>query len=140
MYEPEAADLLKKLGLSIAEEATPSEGEGMVVPLESVQALSAAMSLIGGDSGVSADVRRFCCLRYLFFKSKSGNAGGSCLRRDSGGACLLFIILYCGFGFGFDGRRLRALLASTVVRLSVWLQPHSVSRHTLVGVNDGRYK
>lgn len=66
MYEPEAADLLMKLGLSVAKEATPSEGEGKVVPLESVQALSAAMSLIGGDSGVSADVRCwFCCFGWF---------------------------------------------------------------------------
>ncbi|CAM9396720.1 unnamed protein product, partial [Scytosiphon promiscuus] len=55
MYEPEAAELLTKLGLSVAGAATPAEGEGKVVPIESVQALSAAMALIGGDSGVSAD-------------------------------------------------------------------------------------
>ncbi|CAN0519529.1 unnamed protein product, partial [Ectocarpus sp. 12 AP-2014] len=59
MYEPQAADLLMKLGLSVAEQASP-EGTGGVaadrtVPLEGVQALSAAMSLIGGDSGVSAE-------------------------------------------------------------------------------------
>ncbi|CAM9467978.1 unnamed protein product, partial [Ectocarpus sp. 4 AP-2014] len=59
MYEPQAADLLMKLGLSVAEQASP-EGTGgvaadRIVPLEGVQALSAAMSLIGGDSGVSAE-------------------------------------------------------------------------------------
>lgn len=58
MYEPQAAELLMTLGLSIAEEASPEDGASgaSVVPLEGVQALSAAMSLIGGDSGVSAEV------------------------------------------------------------------------------------
>jgi len=67
MYEPLAVDLLTKIGLSVAEEpssASQEPGQGAaapdkakVVPLESVQALSAAMSLIGGEAGVSADVR-----------------------------------------------------------------------------------
>ena len=67
MYEPQAADLLMKLGLSVAEgksaspegspEGAPEGGAARTVPVEGVQALSAAMSLIGGDSGVSADVR-----------------------------------------------------------------------------------
>ncbi|CAN0272964.1 unnamed protein product, partial [Ectocarpus fasciculatus] len=59
MYEPQAADLLKKLGLSVAEDVS-AEGTGgvaanRIVPLEGVQALSAAMSLVGGDSGLSAE-------------------------------------------------------------------------------------
>eukprot|EP00903_Cladosiphon_okamuranus_P015453 g14271.t2 len=56
MFKPQAADLLTKLGLTVAEESS-SEGEGgaKVVPVEGVQALSAAMSLIGGDAGITAD-------------------------------------------------------------------------------------
>lgn len=71
MYEPQAAELLMTLGLSVAEEASPEQGESgsRVVPVEGMQALSAAMSLIGGDSGVSAEVCRLsnnfvCVLRF----------------------------------------------------------------------------
>lgn len=68
MYEPQATELLMTLGLSVAEESSPEQGEGAaaagrIVPLEGVQALSAAMSLLGGDSGVSAEVSS-CVLRY----------------------------------------------------------------------------
>lgn len=71
MYEPQATDLLTKLGLSVAERGAPQNqagGDGdaaldRVVPVESVQALSAAMSLIGGDSGISAEV----CVRARVF-------------------------------------------------------------------------
>lgn len=70
MYEPQAAELLMKLGLSVAEGplASPeAAAEGpRVVPVEGVQALSAAMSLIGGDAGVSADVRFFFFVWVLY--------------------------------------------------------------------------
>lgn len=73
LYEPQAAELLTTLGLSVAEEASPEHGEsvGKVVPRESVQALSAAMSLVGGGSGVSAEVRGgfFILLFFVLFDS-----------------------------------------------------------------------
>lgn len=83
MYEPQAADLLMKLGLSVAEHASPSpEGTGgvtadRIVPLEGVQALSAAMSLIGGESGVSAEV----CVVFFFVVSEDGVVLWLLLRR-----------------------------------------------------------
>lgn len=92
MYEPQAADLLMKLGLSVEQGggASPEGGApaaDKVVPVEGVQALSAAMSLIGGDAGVSADVR--WCLRMLFFMCGSKNE--CCFALPPGfleGACL----------------------------------------------------
>eukprot|EP00904_Undaria_pinnatifida_P000984 jgi/Undpi1/10887/HiC_scaffold_3.g01413.m1 len=56
MYEPEAAELLTRLGLSVtAVEASAEEGTGRFVPWEGVQALGAAMSLLGGGAGVSGE-------------------------------------------------------------------------------------
>lgn len=64
VYEPEAVDLLSQLGLTVSWEASSEEGSASdnVVPTEGVQALSAAMSLIAGESGASADVSRPCCI------------------------------------------------------------------------------
>lgn len=58
LYEPEATDLLAQLGLvttAIGEEQDVSSSP-RVVPYEGVQALSAAMSLLGSESGASAEV------------------------------------------------------------------------------------
>lgn len=66
MYEPEAAELLTRLGLSVTTEASSEQGTDRLVPWEGVQALSAAMSLLGGGAGVSGEVSyRLRCLRVL---------------------------------------------------------------------------
>lgn len=58
MYEPEAENLLAHIGLSISDGGGSAEGDAdKVVPAEGVQALSAAMSLLGGNSGVFTEVR-----------------------------------------------------------------------------------
>lgn len=60
IYEPQAVDLLMKLGLSVAD-SPAVEGGAKVVPVEGLQALSAAMSVIGGDAGFPTDVRLVVC-------------------------------------------------------------------------------
>lgn len=56
MYEPEAVDLLNQLGIVVEQASAREDGSEKTIPIEGVQALSAAMSLLGGNSGVTAEV------------------------------------------------------------------------------------
>lgn len=58
LYREEAQDLLRRMGLSTPDEAGSSGDEAKIIPDEGVEALSAAMALLGGaEAGVGGEVR-----------------------------------------------------------------------------------